>query len=68
MGGMDPIYKDHFTYKVLNIKDSPKQNLSTCFPDVIRWISNAIRGGGSVFIHCWAGISRSPALAMAYLI
>ena len=51
MGGMDPIYKDNFTYKVLNVKDSPKQNLNNYFPDVIRWISNAIRGGGSVFIH-----------------
>lgn len=32
------------------------------------FIRSAIRGGGAVLVHCHRGISRSPTLALAYLI
>ena len=32
------------------------------------WIAEAIRGGGTVLVHCHRGISRSATIAMAYLV
>jgi protein-tyrosine phosphatase len=68
MGGLEPQFKDTFKYKVLKMRDSPNENISRFFNDTIKWIVTAIRNGGSVFIHCWAGVSRSSTIAIAYLI
>lgn len=34
---------------------------------VLPKINNALEGGENVYVHCHAGISRSPAVVMAYL-
>jgi len=51
MGGVQPIYKNQFTYKVLNVMDTPGENLARYFPEVAKWIKSAIQSGGTVFVH-----------------
>ncbi|MEK7206217.1 MAG: dual specificity protein phosphatase [candidate division NC10 bacterium] len=44
----------------------PDERLSQFLPDVVAFIDEA-RRRGPVLLHCVAGISRSPALAICYL-
>jgi protein-tyrosine phosphatase len=44
----------------------PDERFPEFLPDVIAFIDEA-RKGGAVLLHCMAGISRSPALAVCYL-
>ncbi len=44
----------------------PDERLSEFLPGVVAFIDEA-RGRGPVLLHCVAGISRSPALALCYL-
>lgn len=37
------------------------------FPEVVNWMASVIKSGGTVFVHCWAGVSRSSTLVIAYL-
>ena len=48
--------------------DQPWENMSRHFMASIKFIQGAIDKGGAVFIHCYAGVSRSVTLAIAYLI
>jgi len=47
--------------------DVPWENLGKHFMDAALFMKNAIKGGGIVFVHCWAGISRSSSCIIAYL-
>jgi dual specificity phosphatase 12 len=47
--------------------DVPWENLSKHFSSAIRFIKGAVTGGGNVFVHCYAGVSRSAAIVCAYL-
>jgi protein-tyrosine phosphatase len=31
--------------------DTPSENLAKYFPEVISWMANAIKTGGTVFVH-----------------
>jgi protein phosphatase slingshot len=44
----------------------PDERLSEFLPDVVAFVDEA-RRRGPVLLHCVAGISRSPALAICYL-
>jgi hypothetical protein len=35
MGGMDPMYPKDFQYKILNVKDSPNEDIGRHFEDVV---------------------------------
>jgi len=56
------------TYKQLQAADNGYQNLKQYFEEAFEFIDKARDCGGSVLIHCQAGVSRSPTIAMAYLI
>jgi len=64
---MKPLYPEHFQYKQLEIRDIPQENLSVYFNSVNSWMANAIRRGGKIFVHCYAGISRSATYCIAFL-
>ncbi|XP_061892320.1 dual specificity protein phosphatase 15 [Entelurus aequoreus] len=49
------------------IDDSLRDDLLPWIPQALRFIDKAMSSGASVLIHCAAGISRSPALAVAYI-
>lgn len=54
-------------YKQLIASDNGYQNLKQYFDEAFEFIDSA-RLGGAVLIHCQAGVSRSPTIAVAYLI
>jgi len=62
-----PAFPDAFTYMIINAFDSPATNLVDTFHQATEFIDSG-RKKGSVFVHCAAGISRSPTIVAAYLL
>ncbi|XP_030232080.1 dual specificity protein phosphatase 8 [Gadus morhua] len=54
-------------YLRIPIDDSLRDDLLPWIPAALRFIDGAMSSGGAVLVHCAAGISRSPALAVAYI-
>jgi hypothetical protein len=65
--GIMPKFPTLFTYKLINILDCPSANLKQHFASCIKFIKEAIETGGCVLIHCFAGVSRSATITIAYL-
>ncbi|KAI0211683.1 Dual specificity protein phosphatase 19 [Lamellibrachia satsuma] len=64
---LDPtIYTDHMVYKHTPILDLPDTDISCYFDKCFSFIESA-RQDGCVFVHCNAGVSRSAAIVIAYL-
>jgi protein-tyrosine phosphatase len=65
----EPIEKLRLIYKTVPISDSIEAAdvLSHHFDDAFGFIDEALQGGGRALIHCRRGISRSPAVVIAYL-
>ncbi|KRX05039.1 hypothetical protein PPERSA_06673 [Pseudocohnilembus persalinus] len=55
--------KEKYTYKLLDYADSAEQNIVSTFQEVIDFIDN----GEKVLVHCFAGVSRSASLVIAYI-
>ncbi|KAM9391423.1 uncharacterized protein KZ484_002883 [Pholidichthys leucotaenia] len=54
-------------YLRIPIDDSLWADLLPWIPQALHFIDAAMSSGASVLVHCAAGISRSPALAVAYI-
>ncbi|KAH9933826.1 protein-tyrosine phosphatase-like protein, partial [Fomitopsis serialis] len=73
--GSTPSQKvDGVTYHRLSLNDSPSSSISKVSDEACKLIDGAIAskskgssGKGKILVHCSAGISRSPALVVAYL-
>lgn len=50
----------------LPLKDDATQDILSCLPEAIKVIKNH-KGPGNLLVHCHAGISRSPAIVIGYL-
>ncbi|KAI8820412.1 protein-tyrosine phosphatase-like protein [Fimicolochytrium jonesii] len=63
------LWPDDFVYGVIEVSESPLQNLIPHFPACRSFIASALHkpGTGAVFVHCNTGMSRSPAIVVAYL-
>jgi hypothetical protein len=49
------------------LQDRTDEPLATTLAAALPVLDAAIKRGENVLVHCWAGISRSPALVCAYL-
>ncbi|KAN0025236.1 hypothetical protein ACTFIU_003495 [Dictyostelium citrinum] len=56
-----------FEYRKLYLRDSPLEDISLVFDQVIEFIERAIACHGKVFIHCQMGVSRSSCLCMLWI-
>jgi hypothetical protein len=68
VSGIDPIYPDNFTYKIVHICDNSRTQIYDHFDQCVEFIDTAIRDGGKVYVHCMCGVSRSATIVAAYLI
>ncbi|KAJ3690172.1 hypothetical protein LUZ61_019336 [Rhynchospora tenuis] len=64
---LQPAYPNEFIYKKIDVLDSPETRLEDYFEECINFIDEAIRTGGNVLVHCFAGRSRSVTIVVAYL-
>ncbi|XP_028841120.1 dual specificity protein phosphatase 8 [Denticeps clupeoides] len=66
-GSPQPAFLPASHFLRVPIDDSLRDDLLPWIPEALRFIDGAISLGCSVLVHCAAGISRSPALAVAYI-
>ncbi|CAI2383548.1 unnamed protein product [Moneuplotes crassus] len=64
---MEPKFPDKFEYKVCKLDDDDTEDIKQYFHEGIEFIDEAIKNGGTVFVHCAAGVSRSSSMICAYL-
>jgi protein-tyrosine phosphatase len=67
LNGVNPCFPNDLKYKVIPVMDVPWENLSQYFAPATKFIKNALAMGGSVFVHCYAGVSRGASIVIAYL-
>ncbi|KAN0088086.1 Protein-tyrosine phosphatase-like protein [Tylopilus felleus] len=60
--------KDGFRCLRIDIHDKPTADLKPHLEGACQYIASALTSGGNVLVHCQQGISRSPAIVIAYLI
>lgn len=51
----------------LPLHDTLDQDLTQYIPNALRFIYKSIAAGKKVFVHCYAGVSRSAAIVVAYI-
>ncbi|XP_032963950.1 serine/threonine/tyrosine-interacting protein isoform X2 [Rhinolophus ferrumequinum] len=62
-----PNFQQSFRYLVLDIADNPVENIIRFFPMTKEFIDGSLQTGGKVLVHGNAGISRSAAFVIAYI-
>lgn len=62
-----PNFENDFKYLVVNISDDSSENIIKHFPEVCAFLDSALSEGGRILMHGNAGISRSGALLIAYI-
>ena len=63
MGHLSPTYNDKSIIRnIIELDDSPEANIIQYFKDSIKFIEESDK----VFVHCFAGVSRSATLVIAY--
>ena len=60
-------HKGEFQYMILSCGDVATEDISQHFHKTNWYIAEALKQGGAVYVHCYAGVSRAPTLVMAYL-
>lgn len=66
LGVFVPKYEGYI-YKSIDMYDLPNFELSPIINECIHYIENVHNSGKRIFIHCNAGISRSPSVVIAFV-
>ncbi|XP_066568668.1 dual specificity protein phosphatase 2-like [Amia ocellicauda] len=61
------VFEGRLDYRTLRLEDSLATDLTPTLPHAIRFIDSVRERGGRVLVHCQAGVSRSAAVCLAYL-
>lgn len=67
------VFPSDFTYKFLELRDIPEQDIKEYFAESHEFIDTALRGSkdmkshNKVLVHCHAGVSRSATIVISYL-
>mmetsp|Transcript_20766 Transcript_20766/g.42239 ORF Transcript_20766/g.42239 Transcript_20766/m.42239 type:complete len:184 (-) Transcript_20766:82-633(-) len=64
---LDPKFPQLFQYHVVEVPEGPTENLILYFTECNRNINAALQSGGKILVHCNAGLSRSAAVVVAYV-
>ena len=64
---LPPKFPGEFQYKLVNVLDAPTANIRQHFKETHEFIATALQRGGTVLVHCFAGVSRSATVVLAYL-
>ena len=67
LSGLNPCFPSDLKYKIINVMDVPWEDISKHFSVAIRFMKEALANGGKVFVHCYAGVSRSATIVIAFL-
>ena len=54
-------------YKIVSVRDSPEHRIDAHFDECFKFIRTALAQGGTVYVHCFKGVSRSASIVLAYL-
>eukprot|EP00210_Caulerpa_lentillifera_P001885 g1813.t2 len=60
-------HEAEFVYKTLTISDTTRTNILRVFRESIEFIDECLSSGGCLLVHCYAGVSRSSTISIAYL-
>ncbi|XP_075258253.1 uncharacterized protein LOC142350313 [Convolutriloba macropyga] len=60
-------FPDEFTYLKIDIFDMPEKDIKQHFIQIRDFIEEGRKSGGTVYVHCNAGISRAPTSCISYL-
>lgn len=61
-------FPEQFRYlRLEGLADNTHAQLRPHLARVFAWVTQALEGGGRVLFHCASGVSRSPAVLVAYL-
>jgi|APFre7841882793_1041355.scaffolds.fasta_scaffold21965_1 dual specificity phosphatase 12 len=55
-------------YLTIDLEDHENENIADHFNLAADFIENGLLNGTGVFVHCFAGVSRSPTILAAYFI
>jgi len=59
-------FPEEFVYEQIEIDDDGRENILQHFPKCLEFINRGIQTG-AVYVHCAAGVSRSPTIVIAHL-
>ena len=63
-----PVLFEEFSYLTINLRDHCESNIEEGVLQIEKFIDTLPEGGNKILFHCSEGISRAPALVVAYLI
>lgn len=61
-------FPNEIEYKFIQLSDHPRSNIGSYFAECIEFIQKAVKQDKKVLVNCWAGVSRSATIVIAYLI
>ncbi len=65
---LNPSFPGKYDYLHVKMSDKPTFDLTTHLEPALEFIHVALNSSGKVLVHCYAGISRSASIVIAYLI